>query len=104
VVRAVLVMVRVTATPTRGAARPGSVQLFGEPRGAAGVAHDPVVDVAVGLLDPAEVSAEAVLVEALAAVDVPQAAGVWADLVGQHDAAAGVSPELELEVDELEPE
>src|SRR3546814_7796444 len=43
-------------------------------------------DLLVGLLDAAHVAAEAVLVQLLVGRHVPQAAGVRADLVGQHDA------------------
>src|SRR5688572_25479391 len=60
----------------------------------------------VGLQDAAEVAAEAVLVELVAALHVPQAAAVGADLVGEHDAHLLVvvpqAAELDLEVDEAD--
>src|SRR3546814_14077789 len=57
-------------------------------------------DLLVGLLDAAHVAAEAVLVQLLVGRHAPQAEGVRADLVGQHDAHPLVVPptaELQLE-------
>src|SRR4051794_32716955 len=59
----------------------------------------------VGLLNSAEILAEAVLVELLVGLDVPQPATVGADLVGQDHArevAVPDAPELELEVDQAD--
>ncbi len=73
----------------------------------AGLGQDaePARDLLIGLLDLAEVAAEAVLVHLLVGRDVPQPAVVRADLVGQDDAHVLVLPqpaELELEVDQLD--
>src|SRR5438309_2513957 len=60
---------------------------------------------AVALLDPAEILAEAVLVHLLVGAGVPQPAIVRADLVGDDDAhlLVGVKPaELQLEIDEAD--
>src|SRR5690606_7727837 len=54
--------------------------------------------------DIAQIAAEAVLVEPLAGREVPQAAGIGAYLVSQHDRTTGGAAELDLEVDELETE
>ncbi len=75
----------------------------------AGLGQDaePARDFLVGLLDLAEVAAEAVLVHLLVGLGVPQAAIVRADLVGQHDAHLLVLPqpaELELEIDQGDPD
>ena len=58
---------------------------------------------AIGVDEAAKVLAEAVLVELVAGLDVPQPAIVRADLVGQHDPHLVVFPqpaELDLEVHE----
>src|SRR4029077_2010075 len=54
-----------------------------------------------------EVAPEAVLVELLIGLDVPEPAIVRADLIGEHDAHVLAFPEpaeLELEVDQLQPD
>src|ERR1700742_2234740 len=68
-------------------------------------AHDaePLGDLGIGLHQPAEIAAEAVLVELLVRLDVPQAARVGGDLVGDDDSHHVVLPQpagLHLEVDE----
>src|SRR5215210_5864277 len=54
----------------------------------------------VGLFDAPKVVAEAVLVELLAGLLVPEPAGVGGDLIREHEVALGVPPGLYLEVDE----
>jgi len=59
----------------------------------------------VGLDQATHVAAEAVLVELVLRLDVPQPAAIGRDLVGQHDAHLLVlpqAPELHLEVDETD--
>src|SRR6266545_5651490 len=56
----------------------------------------------VGFLDSAKVSPEAVLVEPLPGLHVPEATCVRADLIPQPE-PAGVPPKLELEVHQQEP-
>jgi hypothetical protein len=59
-------------------------------------------DLLIGLLDAAEVLTEAVLIELLVGLDVPQPAAIGADLVGEDYPAEIAVPdaaELELEVD-----
>src|SRR5438309_2166187 len=61
----------------------------------------------IGLDKPAEIAAEAVLVELVLALDVPQPAGIRGDLVGDDDAHHLAFPEpscLHLEVDEPDPD
>src|SRR4051812_13637728 len=56
----------------------------------------------IGFLDPAQILAEAVLVELVVGLDVPQPAAVGADLVGEDHAGVIAVPdaaEFELEVD-----
>src|SRR5262249_35811617 len=69
------------------------------------LAHDaePLGDFRVGLQEAAEVAAEAVLVELLVRLDVPQPAGVGRDLVRHHDAHHVVFPQpaaFHLEIDQ----
>ena len=62
-------------------------------------------DFLVGLEQAAHVAAEAVLVELVLGLDVPQPAGVGRDLVGDDDPHHVAFPEpaaLDLEVDELD--
>src|SRR5215472_5544916 len=62
-------------------------------------------DLLIGLCHLAEIAAEAVLVQLLVGLDVPEPAIVRADLVGQHDAHVVAFPEpaeFEFEVDELQ--
>src|SRR5690606_9888550 len=62
-------------------------------------------DLAIAFHQTAKALAEAVLVELVAGLDVPQAAIVGADLVGQNDAhqIALIEPaDLDLEIDELD--
>src|SRR5262245_61574761 len=71
------------------------------------LAHDaePPGDLGIGLQQPAEIAAEAVLVELLARLDVPQPAGIGGDLVRHHDPHQVVLPQpagLHLEVDETD--
>ena len=54
---------------------------------------EPAGDFLIGFGLAAEVAAEAVLVELLAGVHVPQAAAVGADLVGEDDAGEIVLPD-----------
>src|SRR5215208_1495071 len=61
---------------------------------------DPTEHLGVGLLDTAHVAPEAVLVELLAGLLIPEAAGVGADLVGQHQVPALAPADLYLEVHE----
>ena len=66
----------------------------------------PARDFLIGFLDAAKVLSEAVLVELLAGLDVPQAAAVRADFVGQDHAREVAVPdaaELQLEVDQRMP-
>src|SRR5690242_18114369 len=59
----------------------------------------------IGLLDPAQILAEAVLVHLLVGLEVPEATIVRADLIGQDEAHLFVleeAAEFELEVDELD--
>src|ERR1700729_2894095 len=68
-------------------------------------AHDaePLGDFGVGFEQAAEVAAEAVLVELLVRLDVPQPAGVRRDLVGDDDAHQVVFPQpagFHLEIDD----
>src|SRR3712207_4642549 len=60
----------------------------------------PAEHLGVGFFDAAHVAPEAVLVQLLARLLVPEAAGVGADLVRQHELALGVAPDLYLEVHE----
>src|SRR5699024_8783801 len=64
------------------------------------LAHDALHDFLIRLFDAAHVAAEAVLVQLFAGGRVPQAAGVRADLVREHDRAVRGFSELELEIDE----
>src|SRR5439155_13169454 len=60
-------------------------------------------DLLIGFLHPAEILAEAVLVELLARLDVPQATAVGTDLVGEDDPGIIAFPdatEFQLEVDQ----
>src|ERR1700719_1030376 len=62
-------------------------------------------DFGIGFEQPAEVAAEAVLVELLVRLDVPQPAGVRRDFVGDDDAHQVVLPQpagFHLEVDEAD--
>ena len=54
-----------------------------------------------GLLAP-QIPAEEVLVQVGPGLDVPEAAGIGADLVGQDDGTVGEAAELQLKVDELD--
>src|SRR3954466_12003190 len=68
---------------------------------------EPAGDFLVAFLDLAEVAAEAVLVHLLAGLAVPQPTIVRADLVGEDDAHLLVliePPELDLEVDQRDPD
>src|SRR5204862_1938529 len=58
-------------------------------------AHDAEAlgDLGVGFKEAAEVAAEAVLVELLVRLDVPEPAGIRRDLVGDNDAHQIVLPE-----------
>src|ERR1700684_3016248 len=58
-------------------------------------AHDaePLGDFGIGLEQAAEIAAEAVLVELLVGLDVPQPAGIRRNLVGDHDAHHVVFPQ-----------
>jgi len=64
------------------------------------------VDLLVRGDDVAQVAAEEVLVEVLdlagLVLEIPQAAGVRGDLVGEQDGAVGGLALLDLEVDELD--
>src|SRR5262249_42661557 len=71
------------------------------------LAHDaePPGDLGIGLEQSAEIAAEAVLVELLARLDVPQPAGIGGDLVRHHDPHQVILPQpagLHLEVDETD--
>src|SRR5262245_502116 len=71
------------------------------------LAHDaePPGDLGIGLHQPAEIAAEAVLVELLVRLDVPKPAGIGGQLVRHHDAHEVVFPQpagLHLEVDETD--
>jgi len=60
---------------------------------------EPARDFLIGLFDPAEVLAEAILVELLVGLDVPQPTAIGTDLIGQNDARVIAVPdatELEL--------
>src|SRR5579883_1359124 len=68
-------------------------------------AHDaePFGDLGIRLQQPAEVAAETVLVELLVRFDVPQATGIWRNLVGDDDPHHVVLPQptsLHLEIDQ----
>src|SRR5207302_5462575 len=68
---------------------------------------EPARDFLIGFLDAAKILAEAVLVELLVGLDVPQPTAVGADLIGQdhaHIVAFPYPPELELEVDQPDPD
>src|SRR5215210_2469618 len=60
----------------------------------------PAQHLRVGLLHPAEVPPEAVLVKPLACLLVPEAAGVRGDLIGEHQPAVPGPAYLYLEVHE----
>ena len=64
--------------------------------------YKPAHDFLIRILDAAEVAAEAVLVELLVGLDVPEAAGVGAYLVGEDDGPVAQAAELELEVHKLD--
>src|SRR6516165_6568518 len=69
------------------------------------LAHDaePFGDFGIGLDEAAEIAAEAVFVELLVGLDVPQPAGVRRYLVGHHDPHQVVLPQaagLHFEIDE----
>src|SRR5262249_49660654 len=71
------------------------------------LAHDaePPGDLGIGLQQSAEIAAEAILVELLARLDVPQPAGIRGDLVRHHNPPQIVVPQpagLHLEVDETD--
>src|ERR1700730_9713015 len=71
------------------------------------LAHDaePFGNFGIGLNQPAEIAAEAVLIELLVRLDVPKAAGIGGELVRHHDAHEVVFPQppgLHLEVDETD--
>src|ERR1700733_4798544 len=71
------------------------------------LAHDaePLGDLGIGLQQAAKVAPEAVLVELLARLDVPQPAGIWRDLVGDDDPHQVVFPQpagLHLKVDQTD--
>ena len=60
-------------------------------------------DFLIGLEHASQIAAEAILVELVGCVDVPQTAAVRADFIRQHDAHRLVVPkatEFDLEVDE----
>src|SRR5579885_1905572 len=68
-------------------------------------AHDaePFGDLGIRLQQPAAVAAETVLVELLVRFDVPQATGIWRNLVGDDDPHHVVLPQptsLHLEIDQ----
>src|SRR5215813_6447758 len=71
------------------------------------LAHDaePLGDFGIGLHQPAEIAPEAILVELLVRLDVPEPAGIGGQLVRYHDAHEVVFPQppgLHLEVDEAD--
>jgi len=64
---------------------------------------EPARHLLIGLDQPAHVAAEAVLVELVLRLDVPQPAAIRRDLVGEHDAHLVALPEpaeLAFEIDE----
>src|SRR3984885_4969126 len=70
-------------------------------------AHDAQAlrDFRIGFEQAAEVAAEAVLVELLVRLDVPQPAGIRGDFVGDHDAHQVVFPQpagFHLEIDQTD--
>src|SRR5215469_4972132 len=70
-------------------------------------AHDAeaLSDLGIGFKETAEVTAEAILVELLVRLDVPQPAGIRGNLVGNDDAHQVVLPQpagLHLEIDEAD--
>src|SRR5262249_57103865 len=77
------------------------------PWGPLALAHDAEAfgALGMGLHQPAEIAAEAVLVELLVRLDVPEPAGIGGQLVRYHDAHEVVFPQsagLHLEVDEAD--
>src|SRR5262245_17883499 len=71
------------------------------------LAHDAEAfgDLGVGLQQAAEIAAEAVLIELLVRLDVPQPAGIGGQLVRHHDPHEVILPQppgLHLEVDETD--
>src|SRR5215217_7077093 len=61
---------------------------------------NPPEHLGVGLFDTAHVTPEAILVQPLTGLLIPEAAGVRADLVGQHQVSVLVAPHLYLEINE----
>src|SRR5579872_4264927 len=71
------------------------------------LAHDaePLGDLRIGLQEPAQITPEAILVELLVRLDVPQPARIGRDLVRHHDPHYIVLPQpagLHLEVDQAD--
>src|SRR5699024_7746942 len=62
------------------------------------LAHEAAAHLLISALHVAQVATETVLIQLLAGLGVPEAAGVGADLVGQDDGAVEGLAELQLEV------
>ena len=67
---------------------------------------DPFEDLPIGLDNPAEILAESILIKnSLLWVDsataIPEATGVWADLIGQQQLAGLVAAKLQFEIHQL---
>src|SRR5271156_448240 len=85
--------------PLRGVTNTLTCNSLPRARGRRPLVFHPAEHLVIGLLDAAEVAAEAILVELLTRSLVPETAGVGTDFVAENNLAVMAS-ELELEIDE----